>query len=144
MTPLANLMVSQEFHLIEYHRRRLEYYRNVEETLSRPSVITISVVRFSEPFDMNGYAASPISDDLLSDVYAMFSDRTRRDESSRYLRSLPVQTLSIDATFKFAKKASIVMKTEDGEERVTPMKGGVLSGINQSNETVVWVSRCIP
>lgn len=134
----AHLIVLSEWHLLEFHRRRFEYYTTLEAILSRPSVLPITILPFSDPDDPLGYNDTSITHDLITDVYILFSNNTRRAESSQYLRSLPIKTLSIDATFKFAKKASILIKTETGTDRITPMKGGVLNGINENNETVVW------
>jgi hypothetical protein len=43
---------------------------------------------FSEPYALDGYADASITDDLITDVYLEFGERTRRIESERYLRTL--------------------------------------------------------
>ena len=43
---------------------------------------------FSLPYDLDGYADVSISGDLITDVFLEFSNRTRKEESQKYLRTL--------------------------------------------------------
>jgi hypothetical protein len=76
-----------ELHLLEYRKRMLEYVQ-----IARPIRITPFEIgppeEFPAPDDIGGYANAPISDDLITDVFLEFSNKTRKQESERYLRSL--------------------------------------------------------
>ena len=50
-----------------------------------------SVKQFSSPWDPKGYAAWPITDDLITDIFEEFSKRTRIRESEDYLRTITCQ-----------------------------------------------------
>lgn len=45
--------------------------------------------------------------------------------------------MSLDNTFKAAKKASVASA---GREHNNPLKGGILSILNEANEIIGWVS----
>jgi hypothetical protein len=106
---------------------------------------------FSKPYDMDGYADNYITDDLITDLYLDFSERTWRIESEKYLRTLTgkltqemetleltkllAKTLSIDNTFRVAAKVTIVDKQKG---RVKLMKGGLVSTLNEGGQTVSW------
>lgn len=47
---------------------------------------------FSDPWDPEGYAARPITDDLITDVLLEFSERTRSVESQLYMCTLTGQS----------------------------------------------------
>jgi hypothetical protein len=44
--------------------------------------------KFSDPWNADGYSDNCITDDLITDVYLDFIERTRKVESERYLRTL--------------------------------------------------------
>jgi len=76
-----------ELHLLEYHKEVLEY---LEISQSLPSCQLEGPVKlepFSEPNDKCGYNDSPISDDMITEVFVEFSERTRREESDEYIRT---------------------------------------------------------
>ncbi|KAJ3550924.1 hypothetical protein NM688_g4971 [Phlebia brevispora] len=101
------------------------------------TLVPARLIPFSASDDKTGYDDHSITHDLISDVYAEFSTRTRQNESHAYLKTLSAIVLSLDATFKAAKKATIVPKQKDGAHQ-NPMKGGVLSMINELNEIIAW------
>jgi hypothetical protein len=76
-----------ELHLLEYKQKMLEYIQNAPNHRASPFDVK-PLVPFSTPYDPAGYADASISDDLISDVYLEFSERTRKSESERYLRTL--------------------------------------------------------
>jgi hypothetical protein len=148
---------STELHLLEYQRKKLEYVQNAK--FFRPSPFQVVAVEpFSQPYDLDGYADISISDDLITDVFLQFSTRTRQEESQRYLRTLtgtgtqskPItqsayylltgQCLSLDNTFRVAKKATIA---DQQKARTQVMKGGILSIINENNEILAWVRHSV-
>lgn len=111
---------------------------------------------YSSPWDPKGYADRYITDDLISDIFVEFGDRTRILESEESLRTItcqyneltitvrkPIlihssgQTVSMDNTNKIEKKAVIVDK--EGA-RVRLLKGGVLSALNEDSLIATWVS----
>jgi len=72
---------------------------------------------------------------ISSRMFTLFSVNVRVLASPLIL-SLLAKTLSLDATFKFANRATVVDK--DGK-RHKLVKGGILSMINEHNLTVGWV-----
>lgn len=146
-------------HLEHYHQRRRTYYEAIQHRLGYSSYFhkPPALLPFSTPDDKDGYNAIPISNDLITDAYQEFCKRTRQAESEKYLKILtgmlhsPTGTLgnphaasalsiaiviSMDATFKVAKKAAVV-SPEKAHEIL--MKGGILSMMNELNEIIAWV-----
>ncbi|KAJ3559149.1 hypothetical protein NM688_g520 [Phlebia brevispora] len=120
-----------------YQQRKRIYYDVLALRLSR---LTLKdkrtyVLPFSEPYDKAGYAMHSITNDLISDIYADFCKRTRQPESEMYLQTLAGIVMSMDATFKVAKKVAVVDKVKRHKDL---MKGGVLSMINESNKIIAW------
>lgn len=101
------------------------------------NLLPIQIRPFSDPFDEDGYAGTSISDDLITDLYADFGDRTRHIESDSYLRTLDVICASMGATFRITNKATVVVE-KDGKHTV-PLRGGLVSAVNELNETITWV-----
>jgi hypothetical protein len=144
-----------ELHLLEYSQIKLEYLRYFESRKTHASLFPVMLKAFSEPWDSHGYRNKSITDDLITDVYIMFSDQTRNSESQAYLRTLTGQfssdagtlqfpahhatakCLSLDNTFKVSSKATVVDK--DGKHSKLT-KGGILNVLNEVNETLAWVS----
>ncbi|KAK7679209.1 hypothetical protein QCA50_017787 [Cerrena zonata] len=98
--------------------------------LFRPHLQTYSL-----PNDAEGYADMSITDDMVSDVYLEFNQRTRQEESVNNLGTLTGVTISMDHTFKAASKAIIV--TPDNKH-VRVMKGGLLTILNEESENLTW------
>lgn len=46
---------------------------------------------FSDPWDPERYAAKPITNDMVTEVYVEFGERTRKAESDDYMRTLTGQ-----------------------------------------------------
>ncbi|PSR71595.1 hypothetical protein PHLCEN_2v12525 [Hermanssonia centrifuga] len=82
-----------------------------------------------------GYGENCITDDFVTDVYLEFDKRTRAEESADYLRTLSGISLSLDATFKTANKATLV---NTQKVCVCLTKGGLLTIINERNEIIAW------
>lgn len=77
-----------ELHLTEYHEMKLEYLRAIEARKRQPSLLPITLQKFSDPLELDGYCDKPITDDLITDIYLDFSNKTRSSESQDYLRTL--------------------------------------------------------
>jgi hypothetical protein len=78
---------ASELHLLEYKQRMLGYIQNASNRRASPWS-TKPLTPFSPPYDPSGYADVCISDDLITDVYLEFSERTRKLESEQYLWTL--------------------------------------------------------
>lgn len=95
-----------------------------------------SLSQFSTPTDPEGYNDSWVTDDVVTDIYGYWSTFCRAKESSEYMKTLDGVCLSLDATFKFARKASIVTHVGNREK---VMRGGLLTVINEYSEELAWV-----
>ncbi|THH31610.1 hypothetical protein EUX98_g2599 [Antrodiella citrinella] len=125
----------RQLHLLEYKAKMGEYLQMFEHRLVQSTFCAPTLLRFSAYNADNGYRGQSITHDLITDVYATFCDRSRVQESTNHLRTLSAKSLSLDATFKFANRATVVDK-EGGRHKL--VKGGVLSMINEHNLTVGW------
>lgn len=76
-----------ELHLLEYHKRVFEYLECFE-SFPTGRLIPMQLKAFSKPTDKLGYNDNPICNDLITEVFLEFSDRTRNEESDEYLRTL--------------------------------------------------------
>lgn len=94
-------------------------------------------MKFSEPNDPAGYADTPITDDLISDIYQAYVETTRMTESTSYMRTLSGIVLGLDTTFRSASKATVT-DSERGRHKL--LKGGLVTIINEHNEILHWVS----
>ncbi|PIL26811.1 hypothetical protein GSI_11072 [Ganoderma sinense ZZ0214-1] len=124
----------KQFHLLEYHRRRLEYLQAFQARSKQMSLRKKPDLRnFSAPQragkDLNGYDGTSITDNLVGDVYARFSV-ARQKECEEHLRTLTATTLSLDATFRAASKASFV---NDDRSRSSIFNGGLHTAVNQKS-----------
>jgi hypothetical protein len=81
---LTNL---KELHLLKYKQTMLEYLQHFQRRRVSP-LKPLILKEFSSPHDADGYADGCITDDLITDLYLEFSERTRKEESSNYLRTL--------------------------------------------------------
>lgn len=145
-------------HLLEYRLRMFDYLRAFESQAVAMPLFRPQLHAYSLPTDPEGYADASITDDLISDVYLEFNQRTRERESMDYIRTLSGKakflvsikdgqlklftlnqgvSLSMDHTFKAANKAIVV--TPDNKH-VRVMKGGLLTIINEQSEIIAWVS----
>ena len=145
----------------EYHRCHLEYLRYVEARSQQTTVVKAPDLRaFSKPQregkNLNGYDGTSITDDFVTDVYARFAAE-RQKECDKHLRTLTGEahcaaigkapkslrfsivatTLSLDATFRSASKASFV---NDDNTRSSIFNGGLHTAINQKAMVVAYVS----
>ncbi|KAF9004963.1 hypothetical protein BDZ89DRAFT_1169035 [Hymenopellis radicata] len=117
----------KQLHLLEMKQCTYEYLQHLKA--AKPAL-------FSKPvLEMREDSVVSISSDLITDLYELFSARARQAESSKYLRTLSAISVSTDATFKAPAKAKIVQK--DGT-RAQPLKGGIVSFLNEKNEIVGW------
>ncbi|KAF7796643.1 hypothetical protein EIP86_007825 [Pleurotus ostreatoroseus] len=143
-----------ELHLQEYKLREYEYLLQYRECL-RPlpplafRKVTASrrdgLAIFNELVDTDEgdatesaralYGERSISADFITDIYLDCDNRTRQQESAEYVKTLSGRSLSLDATFKLAKKAVVVTKNK---ARIQVAKGGLVSVINERNEIVAW------
>ncbi|KAF8995281.1 hypothetical protein BDZ89DRAFT_1001453 [Hymenopellis radicata] len=117
----------KQLHLLEMKQCTYEYLQHLKA--AKPAL-------FSKPvLEMREDSVVSISSDLITDLYELFSARARQAESSKYLCTLSAISVSTDATFKAPAKAKIVQK--DGT-RAQPLKGGIVSFLNEKNEIVGW------
>jgi hypothetical protein len=65
----------------------LEYLQFFERRRISPFQ-PVSLMAFSSPFDVEQYADDSITDDLVTDLFLEFSERTRQIESEKYVRTL--------------------------------------------------------
>ncbi|KAF8997455.1 hypothetical protein BDZ89DRAFT_913523, partial [Hymenopellis radicata] len=72
-----------------------------------------------------------ISDEMITEVYTSFHQKTRESESSDYLKTLSAISASMDNTFKAGKKAVVV---GSDKQRTQLLKGGILTILNERNE----------
>ncbi|KAJ3835476.1 hypothetical protein F5878DRAFT_509789, partial [Lentinula raphanica] len=89
---------------------------------------------FSDRINQSGYNDSSISDQTITAVLLHFN-KTRQEESTNFMKSLTGCVLSLDATFRAAKKATI---SDSNKQRTSVVTGGVLSIINELSETLAW------
>ena len=147
-----------ELHLLQYKQKVLEYLLHFEWKRASPLHVQ-SLTAFSGPHDMDGYADNSITDDVITELFLEFSERSRQKECEKYLRTLTGRShsedgsrdwlshigksLSLDNTFRSASKATIV---DPKHKRVRMMRGGLLSVINEMNEILSWVGvlQCFP
>jgi hypothetical protein len=61
----------------------LRYYKARNEQVS---LVTPALEEFTDP--CKAYGDKPITDDLITDIYIDFCNRTRSEESQGYLRTL--------------------------------------------------------
>ncbi|KAK6969492.1 hypothetical protein R3P38DRAFT_3500892 [Favolaschia claudopus] len=128
----------KQLHLLEYKQRELEYleaFRTRFIPTLNFGATAIPLQEFSAPHDTSGYNDESITDDLITDTFIEFTDRTRAAECSKYLRTLTAICINLDNTFKVAKKATVV---NSSNERSKLMKGGVLSVLNELNQIICW------
>ncbi|PIL32659.1 hypothetical protein GSI_05363 [Ganoderma sinense ZZ0214-1] len=93
----------KQLHLLRYYSDKKAYLDRYQELVDhdRRSVLRsfkTPLQNFSAPTNTGGYGNSSISNDLISDVYLLFSENTRREESNEHVRSLSAITLSLDQT----------------------------------------------
>ncbi|KAJ3966233.1 hypothetical protein EV361DRAFT_809410, partial [Lentinula raphanica] len=98
-----------QLHLLEYQKRVLEYLEFFQLQL--------------------GYNDCSISDQIITAVLLHFN-KTRQKESADLMKSLTGHVLSLDATFRAAKKATI---SDSDKQRTSVATGGV-------SKTLAWVS----
>ncbi|KAJ7165980.1 hypothetical protein C8R46DRAFT_1219750 [Mycena filopes] len=126
----------KQLHLLEYKQRHLEYLNAFKTRLvPRMGRDNCQLRVFSAPDDAAGYNDKSITDDLISTIFLAFSARTRIKECAQYLRNLSAVCINLDNTFKAASKATVVDETK---ARSKPMKGGILSVLNELNEIISW------
>ena len=77
-----------ELHLLEYKQKMLEYLQHAQHRRRVSPFGLASLEAFSGPYALDGYADTSITDDLITDVYLEFGERTRKIESERHIRTL--------------------------------------------------------
>jgi hypothetical protein len=82
---MHSLNLAPELHILEYFKRKHEYLEAFERR--RPCFFRQSDVLepFSDPYDV--YNSKSISDEMITEIYLEFSNRTRKAESDSYLRT---------------------------------------------------------
>jgi len=83
-----------ELHLQEYKQREKEYLEFY--AANRPksqgtlfnTQIPIRLKKFSDMKDRDGYNDTPITDDMVTDLYQQFVKQTRQPESEEYCKTL--------------------------------------------------------
>jgi hypothetical protein len=79
-------MIVSELHLLEYKQSMLEYLSYFN--LARPNPFSrTNLQQFSAPLDDDGYGDSPITNDLITDIYLDFIMKTRQEESVEYCKT---------------------------------------------------------
>ncbi|KAJ7606467.1 hypothetical protein DFH06DRAFT_1348008 [Mycena polygramma] len=125
----------KQLHLLEYKQRHLEYLQAFKARtvpgIGDPSPLTTFSVH-NDPTADNGKS---ITDDLITDVFLEFSNRTRIEECGKYLCTLVAICMNLDNTFKAAGKATVV---DESKAHTKLMKGGILSILNERNEIISW------
>ncbi len=76
-----------ELHLLEYHKKVLEYL-NVFESLPDTQLVPLPLKSFSEPHNKLGFNSNSISSDMVTEVFLEFSEKTHNNESDEYTRIL--------------------------------------------------------
>lgn len=66
----------------------LDYLRTLKTQQSGSFLIRPHLKPYSEPRNPEGYADMSITDDMISHIYLEFSERSREEESKRYLCTL--------------------------------------------------------
>jgi hypothetical protein len=121
-----------ELHLLEYHHRTLDYVTNFQQVKAERGgmeYFSPSALRpFSPPDDATGYGNKSVSDKIITEVFLI-----------RYQLIIAI-TLSFDNTYRAASKATL---TDKHGKKVKPMKGGILSALNERNEIVSWVGHVL-
>jgi hypothetical protein len=84
---MMRLTIASELHLLKYHKRVLEYLQYFK-SIPDGRFVPPQLKSFSDPTDKHGYNDDPISDDVITEVFLEFSNRTRNEESDEYLRTL--------------------------------------------------------
>ena len=147
-----------ELHLLDYHKKVLEYL-NVFESLPDTRLDPLPLKNFSKPHDKQGFNSNSISDDMVTEVFLGFSEKTRNEESDEYTRTLtgmagkgPYLFISFnslllpalgrcvsgDGTFKTARKGTI---SDSKGKRSKVLKGGIMTFLNEISEIISWASR---
>ncbi|GBE81445.1 hypothetical protein SCP_0311740 [Sparassis crispa] len=127
----------KQLHLLEYHKQRLSYLQSFKMRQEiKQSLVPAELLRsFSKPNSAGGYSDQSITDDLVTDVYNKFSEKTRQTESEYYLRTLSATCVSLDNTFRTASKAKV---TDGKKNKTKSFKGGILTVMNERNEIISW------
>jgi preprotein translocase subunit Sss1 len=84
-----------ELHLQEYKQREKEYLEFYSlNRLKNQATFTfnlqapVCLKKFSEMKDKDKYNDTPITDDMITDLYQQFVKRTRQPESEEYCKTL--------------------------------------------------------
>jgi hypothetical protein len=70
----------------EYHRQKFGYLQAFERRHPTP-FCPLDLKAFSDPCDMEGYDDRSVTDDMITEVYVEFGNKTRKAESDSYLRT---------------------------------------------------------
>lgn len=82
-----------ETHLLQYHRIRRQYLKQLKIRVEQNAIYpVVQIESFSGPWDPQGYADGSITNDLITDLYIDFGERTRKEESDTYTNSLSGQS----------------------------------------------------
>lgn len=73
--------------------RRLEFLQAYVIRQQQTSLFQTKLKEFSGPWDPNGYNDGAITDDLITNIFLDFSQRTQSAESQEYLKTLTGECL---------------------------------------------------
>jgi hypothetical protein len=83
---LHSLYSKSELHILEYFKQKYAYLEAFERR--GPTVFNqFELQTFSKPNEEQGYDNKSITDDIITEIYLEFSNKTRRAESDSYLRT---------------------------------------------------------
>jgi hypothetical protein len=82
-----------ELHLLEYNQVHLEYVESLQSRprlspFEKPSFIPFSAPRRTKNDPTHGYDDKSISDEIITEVFTEFGEKTRQRESDDYLCTL--------------------------------------------------------
>ncbi|KAI1782658.1 hypothetical protein LXA43DRAFT_1103634 [Ganoderma leucocontextum] len=133
----------KQMHLLEYHKQQLLYLTNFETRWRQNALFkpVKGLVRYSKPLTgkvkkhTGGYDNRSISDEMITDIFVRYCEKTRIQESEENVRSQTAMSLSLDTTFRAAYKATLVDKNK---ARVRSHKGGIVNAISHIGTTMGW------
>src|SRR6266536_4905682 len=77
---------TSELHIQEYFRQKQAYLQAFER--QQPSLFCpLELKAYSDLCDVNGYCDKSVTDEMITEIYLEFGDKTRKAESDSYLRT---------------------------------------------------------
>ncbi|RDX39514.1 hypothetical protein OH76DRAFT_1324060, partial [Lentinus brumalis] len=117
-----------------------QFWENREHWDIPRDALTRDLFNLIVEFRLSGTAAGIAEhirrhNDLVGDVYNKWVEKTRQSESEATLRTLGAVTISLDATFRSAGKATV---TDKDKARTKVWTGGLQSVMNEKNLIIAW------